>query len=366
MLFVFPILAILCAPALWLILGRPRFLSEGAGDGPEEKVSVVIPARDEERVIGRLLDSLLGEQELFHEVLVVDDGSEDATAAIATEKGARIVVPARLPEGWKGKPWACQEGASQSVGDWFLFLDADTWIEPKGLRRIVALTNNKNRVSSICPYHEIGSPVEELSAFFNVIMVAGANAFGWRGKSGREGALFGQSLLISRRHYEEVGGHEKVKGEILENFHLAEHLAALGVKRDCYLGRGVLSMRMFSEGLPELWASWKKGFTSGAKQAAPRALLLVSLWLTGAMFVLTSVVVALSPFSSSLYYALTIVAYFVYAGQCWWSFRLAGRFSPWNALLFPVSLIFYQVLFFTALIERALGVKTEWKGRDVD
>ena len=365
MLLIFPILAIICAQALWFVLGKPRFLRE-KGERGDARVSVVIPARDEEGSIGNLLDSLVREKELLHEIIVVDDGSMDATAEIAREKGALVVSPASLPGGWKGKPWACQEGAHHATGDWVLFLDADTWLEPGGVNQILRLAQNGDRVSSICPYHEIRSPVEELSAFFNVIMVAGVNAFGMQKKPAEECALFGQSLLISREYYEQVGGHEKVKGEVLENFHLAEHLQELGIERDCYLGRGVLSMRMFSGGLAELWGSWKKGFTTGAKQAAPRALTLISIWLTGGMFVLTSLLVGVVLPVGESYFVALLVGYVVYVAQCWWAFRLAGRFSFLNALFFPVGLIFYQVLFFTALIERSRGVKTEWKGRDVD
>ena len=72
------------------------------------------------------------------------------------------------------------------------------------------------------------------------------------------------------------------------------------------------------------------------------------------------------PFAGPLVQAGVAVAYVLYALQCWRAFRLVGSFSVVNALLFPVSLLFYQTLFFTSVVRRRMGKKTEWKGRHVD
>ena len=69
--------------------------------------------------------------------MVVDDGSEDATADVAHRYGATVVEAGCLPEGWRGKAWACHRGAECASGEAFLFLDADTWFQPGGLGRIV-------------------------------------------------------------------------------------------------------------------------------------------------------------------------------------------------------------------------------------
>ena len=90
------------------------------------------------------------------------------------------------------------------------------------------------------------------------------NAFGVGKGSQNNSALFGQCMLISATTYQQVGGHHVVKSHILENFHLAENLKSLGIHLNCYLGRDIITMRMFPEGLSELWNSWKKGFSAGA------------------------------------------------------------------------------------------------------
>lgn len=365
MLVLLPIIAALCSIGLWLVLGRPRFLPAAGGKQSARNISVIIPARNEERNLGALLASIRNQGAAPREIMVVDDDSTDHTAAIAAENGARVVRPPPLPGGWNGKPWACQKGAEQAFGDWLLFLDADTRLEPGALEKIAALTRMPDRVSSICPYHTIRRPYEQLSAFFNVVMLAGVNAFGFQRDPSRSCALFGQCLLISKMNYQQIGGHGPVRGEVLENFRLARHLEARGIPRDCYLGRNCVTMRMFPGGFADLWSSWKKGFTRGAAHTAPRALWLTTLWIAGAMLACAGIAMAFVPFVASDCRAAMVAVYVLYAMQCLWAFRLAGNFALLGALFFPCALLFYQALFLTAVIGRKLGIKTRWKDRHV-
>ena len=123
----------LFAAAAWLLIRyrqRGVVTLEPASDAAATTVSVIIPARDEERSIGRCVSSLLGQDHAPLEVIVVDDGSTDRTAAIAGEAGATVVTAPPLPDGWTGKPHACAIGADAASGDWLLFVDADTVAEP--------------------------------------------------------------------------------------------------------------------------------------------------------------------------------------------------------------------------------------------
>lgn len=321
-----------------------------------------------------LLGSILSQTVTAHETIVINDGSTDNTACIASQHGAKVVSARPLPLGWKGKPWACQQGADLATGDWLLFLDADVRLEKNALAHLqgaIAETDGKH-VISVAPFHFVKKTYEELSAFFNLLMVAGANAFGVGKGSANNSALFGQCMLISKVHYQEVGGHEVVKQHILENFHLAENLKNIGIPRSCYLGKKMITMRMFPNGCADLWNSWKKGFSSGAAQAAPRALALSSIWISGAMFAAVGTIIALIPQHICLccrdetFRYITLGVYTIYAVQCYSTFRKIGSFSLLNALLFPISLLFYQALFFTSLISRKLGKTTQWKGRLVN
>jgi len=88
-------------------------------------ISVVIPARDEALRIGPCLDGLLDDPDVL-EVVVVDDGSTDATAEVARARGARVVEAGEPPAGWVGKPWALQRGLEEARGEVVVSVDADT------------------------------------------------------------------------------------------------------------------------------------------------------------------------------------------------------------------------------------------------
>ncbi len=350
----------------WSVFLRFREVPVTDSSAPEPgvKLSVVIPARDEEDNLARLLPSLRDPSFPPHEILVVDDHSSDRTAAVAQEHGATVIPGADLPEGWYGKPWACQQGADAATGDWLLFLDADLVVEPGGLRRLAALAAGEpGAVHSLCPWHRIERPDEELSAFFNAIMILGMNAFTLKGPAAKEVGLFGQAMLLSRESYAAVDGHRRVKAQVLENFHLARHFREAGIPCRCYLGQGALTMRMFPGGFRDLVAGWSKGFVSGAGNTPRGAMVGISSWLSG----LIMAVIALSflPVADSAQRLGIGLLYLLGVAQCLHVFRLAGNFGWLNALLFPVSLLFYQVVFFRALRRRKAGGKVNWKGRDV-
>ena len=132
------------------------------------EVSIIIPARDEAANLPRLLESIAMQGIPPREVLVVDDASRDGTAGIAAAHGARVIRSEGLPPGWKGKPWACAQGARAAEGRLFLFLDADCHFEPGGLEAI--LGRYRGGAFAVCPYHRVERPYENLSAFFNLIM----------------------------------------------------------------------------------------------------------------------------------------------------------------------------------------------------
>lgn len=365
-LWIFLTLTLICWMAGWgmfLRLRRVPQFDPGDGSRTTVSISIVIPARNEEENLSRLLPSLSEQLIAPHEVIVVNDHSTDRTGAVAEAHGARVVTGRDLPEDWYGKPWACQQGADAATGDWLLFLDADIVMEPEGLLRIAALAKDAGSVHSICPFHRIGSLYEELSAFFNVIMLLGMNAFTIRGFAATGIGLFGQAMFLSRRNYDLVGGHTKVRREVLENFHLSRYFREAGIACRCYLGKGTLSMRMFPGSWREIVAGWSKGFVSGAGNTERSAVVGISIWLSG--LIMTAVALTFLPLAGDEarlgiagLYALGVI-------QCLFLFKSAGNFGVLNALFFPVTLLFYQWVFFQAIRRKQKGGKIQWKGRHV-
>ena len=99
-------------------------------------MSIVVPARNEATTLPDLLASLGALDPAPHEVIVVDDGSEDGTAEVARTRGVDVHSVPGPPEGWLGKPWACQQGARRATGDLLLFLDADVQLSADALPRL--------------------------------------------------------------------------------------------------------------------------------------------------------------------------------------------------------------------------------------
>jgi 4,4'-diaponeurosporenoate glycosyltransferase len=345
----------------WIVLGRVRGCHRGEpGQSVSgELLSIIIPARNEEQNLPALLRSIAAQSLRPREIIVVDDASTDRTAGVARESGATIIASQPLPDGWRGKTWACHQGAQAAAGSRLLFLDADTWFEPDGLRRVLAEFEAAGAgVLSVAPHHCVRNFHEQFSAFFNLVMLAGTGAFTILGDRLAPRGLLGQFMLIERAAYQRVGGHEAVKGRILENFWLAEHLRASGVPLRCRSGRGVFAFRMYPHGLRELVEGWTKGFASGAGQTPLPLLLLVIAWLTGLMLAPLGLVLTGDPW-------LRLAVYGLCAAQVAWLLRRVGTFHWSVSLFYPAPLIFYFAVFARSAWRAGRKQEVAWKGRRI-
>lgn len=311
------------------------------------RLSLIVPARNEEHNLPALLRSLATQPVPPDEIIVVDDGSTDRTAEIAHQAGATVIRSQALPEGWRGKTWACHQGAQAATGDLLMFVDADTWFEPNGLRRTLdSYGRGPGGALSIGPYHVVRQPYEELSLFFNLNMSAGTVPKG----------LFGQMLLVDRQSYQQVGGHETVRGRILENFWLAGRLRDLGIPTRSMTGRSVLSFRMYPHGLRDLIAGWTKGFASGAGQTPRGTLLILVSWMIGLMLTPLMWLWGGCGWEWAALYGLCVV-------QVGWIGRRVGTFRWLTAVLYPLPLVFFFAVFGWSAARS--GKQVRWKGRDI-
>lgn len=320
-------------------------------------LSVVIPARDEEENIGSLLRSICAARPP-DELLVVDDGSADSTVAVAKRYGARVLSLGGPPAGWTGKTWACSEGARAAGSQLLTFLDADTRLVGGGLSSIASYfsTLQTDSALSILPFHRTLCWYEELSLFFNILMAVGAGGFGRPDKA----RLFGQSLLISQDLYWRAGGHGSVRGEILENLHLAASIHNAGGTAHTVGGRGVLEVRMFPHGLSQLRGSWRKAFASGAGAIDPLTLALSVYWLAGAMLAFLLLLV-----SGGQFLVFSALLYLLFVIQIGWYARQVGTFRWVSAALYPVPLVYYFILFGESMRLRLLQRPVDWRGRSL-
>lgn len=347
----------LCAGAL--LFQRARTLPVATANASLADTTVIIPARDEEANLASLLTSLRASDQQPAEIVVVDDDSGDATAAVAQMHGATVIRADARPDDWKGKPWACWQGAHHATTPLLLFVDADVRFLPNALSRIRTFFGNAAlpHALSVLPHHVTYESYEELSLFFNIVLATGAGGFS-AGEAHH--GLFGHSLLIQRDLYLGVGGHGAVRQHVLENVHLAPYLRAAGGTVDAVLGTGLLTMRMFPDGLQSLRASWMKGFAGGAAATSRQTLLLCIVWLTGA----ATPVVALLLGSLHLR-VVAAVLYLLYVFQIRNLARKVGTFRWSTAVVYFIPLVFYFALFAGSALRRRTGRTVLWKGRPV-
>lgn len=346
-------------------------------------VSVVIPARDEERSLPGLVQALRDQTVPVHEIVVVDDGSADDTAAVARAAGAEVVPAGSRPDGWTGKAWACQVGARATDGDLLLFLDADTTLAPQALDSLVAEQASHGGLISVQPFHEVRRPHEQLSAYFNVVALAASGMFArW---TPTRPMAFGPCLLTSRADYERAGGHAAVRAEILDDVRLAMayHRAGLGVR--CLTGGDAVRMRSYPEGIRQLAAGWTKNVASGALTADLRAAVVTVLWVCGhhivalgaggALVAAGAAVVGgepvgglggvVDPDGPGTLLVLWLAAWAVVAGQLRWLLARAGSFRWWTWALFPLPLLAFDVLCAVSAGNTLVRRTVRWRGRAV-
>ena len=144
-----------------------------------KKISIVVPARNEESNIDKLLTSIANQTKKAHEVVVVDDESDDNTAALAKESGSSVISTSGLNRtNFLPKPFACHLGFNQTSGDVVLFLDSDTWLAPQFLEQLAYCFRDSNRKCvSFQPFHRMKYLIEELSLFFQIASLVGSGLF---------------------------------------------------------------------------------------------------------------------------------------------------------------------------------------------
>ena len=328
-------------------------------------VSVIIPARNEENSLPDLLASLKRQVPLPDEIIVVDDNSEDQTKIVAEQQGAMVIVSQPHPEGWLGKTWACYQGSQRSTGEILVFLDADTVLEENGLTKMVDTYMSNSGVLSIQPYHRMTKFYEQFSAFFNIIIMAAMGSFTILGNRIKPIGLFGPAMVLTRKQYNFGGGHEMVKGEILEDLAYGSALKREEVGIHCYGGRNAISFRMYPNGIKELINGWSKGFALGATKTSIPILIMIVAWIIGAIgtirYLINAIVVM-----DTMQIVLWALLYLGYVAQIYWMLRRIGNFKFYTALFYPIPLLFFVLVFTYSFVLIFLKRTVKWKGREID
>ncbi len=352
------------AVGTWLLgrIASPRDLSHAPGQAEAwPAVSVIIPARDEEASLPHLLASIGHQTHPAREVIVIDDHSGDATAALATAWGATVRSAPDLAPGWLGKPAACAAGAAVATGEVLVFLDADVTLAPHALGALVDERRRRGGLVSVQPHHRTVRAYERLSAICNLVAMMGTLAFTGPPRP-KVTMAFGPCLIASRADYNAAGGHghPSVRAVVVEDMALARTFRAVDLPVTVLGGRRVVSFRMYPSGLRQLIDGWTRSLVAGARGTSPLALLGPFFWVWGALVAAADGVRALG---GGRHWALDAVVYGAWAAQIAWMLRRVGRFGVFSALLFPVPLVAFVAIFARSLVLAATGRQVRWRGR---
>jgi chlorobactene glucosyltransferase len=376
------------APILWTlpwvvppVAALVRSLNSRSLDGvsvtppsPAPLVSVIIPARNEERNIERCVRSVLATQYPSLEVIVVNDHSTDATAtiahAIACDDSRLVVLDALdLPDGWFGKQWACATGALIARGELLLFTDADTRHAPDLLPRAVnALRDRDAALLSVAGHQEMHSFWERViqPQMFALLSIRyGGTEHVSNARRAVDVIANGQFILVRREAYDAVGGHAAVRDRVAEDMALGQEFFRAGQPVVLMLALNQFSTHMYAS-LRELIDGWRKNIYAGGRHAAlggragrgvyPALLLAMPIvGLAPPVALLLAVIGALP--TAWLVWSASVVAISV----LFWAaiYRVMGQ-SVAYAVLYPLGL---AMVFYIAVGAVFRGQRVEWKDR---
>jgi 4,4'-diaponeurosporenoate glycosyltransferase len=172
-------------------------------------------------------------------------------------------------------------------------------------------------------------------------------------------------MVCSREDYFFIGGHEKVKGAVLENLALGKEFLSAGKQMHCFGGKGYISFRMYPNGLSSIVEGFGKGFAIGAHAMHIPSLIMVVCWITGGMSLTRHLIQAVITGSNSTIFVL-VLFYLLFAAQLYWMLTRIGTYRWYTAFFFPIPLVFFVMVFFWSCISTFIIRKVQWKGRSID
>ena len=325
-------------------------------------ITVIVPARNEAADIDTTLHSLLAQDYLNLQLIAIDDRSTDQTGAIIDTIASqhpdklRALHVAELPPGWLGKTHAMALAARQAPTDYLLFTDADVLFRSDAVRRSLAhvvATSADHLVTVPTPTTHRWEEAAILG-FFQIFSLWAARPWHISNPKAKHDAIgIGAFNLIRREAYEQVGGFESLRMEIIEDIGLGRRIKRAGLAQRLCFGRGLASLH---------WASGVGGLVSVMTKNLWAAFrFYIWLALLGCLWLL---VFCVAP-AAALFFAPTRLPAIVTFAVVAYGYRLLGRHSnipTWNALFFPFSAM---VFVFTLLRSMFITLKQGgiiWRG----
>lgn len=342
-------------------------------EGARPKVSVLVPARNEERAIGRLLSDVLASTDVDLELIVLDDASDDDTTTVVLRHAGedprvQLVRGQPLPPGWCGKQHACWQLAKEARHDIWVFLDVDVEVTPDGIARAVAfLDANRAALVSGFPRQNTAAVLDWLLLpLINYVLVGYLPlARARQVNSPSLAAGCGQLFVTRRLDYEQAGGHAAIRASLHDGVKLPRAYRRAGLVTDIFDATEIASCRMYSTSR-DVWRGLSKNATEGI--GSPATLLPFTILLAGGS-VLPIVVAGIGLATGFSGWSVAGVAVALVAVAASYLPRVLDtirfRQSFTSALVHPLGVAVLLAIQWVALVRKALGLSTSWRGRSL-
>lgn len=322
----------------------------------EEKISILVPARNEERNICKLIKSVEEQSYKNYELIILDDNSTDSTFFITEEiskrnKKIKVIKGKELPDGWLGKNWACYQLSELASGELYLFLDADVTLEK------FALTNALNRFHKFNLDMLTVFPTQIISSFGELFVVPLMNwllltflplKFVYSLKSKTFIAANGQFILISKEAYNNIGTHSEFRNKVVEDMEIVHKLKEQTKKVMVCVGNNSIKTKMYRS-FPESINGFSKNFFPGFKTSKIVFFFLISLFL----------ILFLAPLFLSIWYPYYLIIVAMILLERVIVSIISRENIIYSILLHPAQMI---IMFIVGFISVSKKGKT-WKGR---
>lgn len=346
------------------------------------KISVCIPARNEEKNLATLLKSAVSQNYTNVEIIVLDDNSTDRTPEIIEsfvtqypDKVVRIQGKEK-PSDWLGKPWACHQLGKQASGHYLVFVDADTVLAPNMLTGTISAFNKYDldmltvwpRQIMVTFWEKTVIPLIYYALVTLLPSIYVYRSPRWLPSYFRKrfatafAAACGQCVAFKKDAYKEINGHSSVKTEIVEDVELAKKAKAAGLTLRMFEGVGTISCRMYRSE-KEIFQGLRKNFLEGFGNS-------LSVFIAAALLHIT---VFLIPIFTIAYAIITLNSMLLFLSVASVTLLLLHRlilavWFKWNPIYsftHPLGVIWFQRLGIVKMWDRITGKKVQWKGRNV-
>jgi glycosyltransferase involved in cell wall biosynthesis len=232
-------------------VSRPEWDRNPVLPAGNPRVSIIVPARNEEESIEKALNTLLVLDYDNYEVIAVNDRSTDRTGEIMERVGRdarhplRVIHHTELPPGWLGKTHAMWTAANQATGEWLLFTDADVLFKPDSLRRALAYAESQPADHMVLfPQMIMKRPGEYMMiAFFQTMFMFGHRPWKVADPATDDHMGVGAFNLVRRRVYDAVGTYAALRMEVLDDMKLGKVVKQAGFAQRNVFGKDLISIR---------------------------------------------------------------------------------------------------------------------------